>query len=187
MRITGGHYKNRKLVIPEGNQIRPTSDRMRQTIFNLLHHAKWAQDFNIQGSHVLDLFCGSGALGIESLSHGAAHASFADIDVHTIATNTKFLDSSVYQIHKKNASSILLPNKHTFNLVFMDPPYREGLVNIAIKNLLKNVPLHDQAIIIIECEKELSVEYGDLEILDQRKQGQSNLNFFRYHAVMNKE
>ena len=91
MRITSGHYKNRQLFVPEGKFVRPTSDRMRQSIFNILRHPKWDDQFSLDGIHVADLFCGSGSLGLEALSNGAKHCVFIDQDVRATNDNTGFL------------------------------------------------------------------------------------------------
>lgn len=185
MRVTGGQYKNRKLVVPQGKDVRPTSDRMRQTLINLLNHAQWAQEFDFNGSHVLDLYCGSGALGIEALSNGAAHTHFVDLDTQSIKQNTHFLPENTYTIHKGNAASIRLSTAHAFDLVFMDPPYRKGLITPTLDTVVNHLPLSDQALIVIECEKELVFDVPQqVECINQRNQGQSTLHILRYNPTI---
>jgi 16S rRNA (guanine966-N2)-methyltransferase len=180
MRVTGGQYKNRKLNVPGGRDVRPTSDRMRQSLFNMLRHASWAQDFDLNNARVVDLFCGSGALGIEALSHGARHCIFIDLDIKTIKQNTEFIDNLCFEIRKNDATKVVF--NAVFDLVFIDPPYRQNLILPALHNLAHHNALNDKAIIIIESEKEWR---GDdlpdcFETLDRREQGQSALNILRY-------
>jgi 16S rRNA (guanine966-N2)-methyltransferase len=182
MRITGGIYKNRKLTVPSGNAVRPTSDRMRQSLFNMIHHAKWANNFDIENANVLDLFCGSGALGLEALSNGAKHTVFVDTDIISVRHNTEFLDNTEFQIVKQNAAKFIA-HKSQFDLVFMDPPYRKGLIEPTLQNLMHQSCLNDRAIIVIECEKELSLDTG-LDVLDTRAQGQSTLHIVRYNVAV---
>lgn len=184
MRITGGAYKRRKLFVPEGQNVRPTSDRMRQTLFNLLAHAKWAQDFNLDNAVVLDLFCGSGALGLEALSHGAAHCTFVDKNITPIKTNTAFLEDGRFDIVKSSLPNFSL-SSGCFDLVFMDPPYRKGLIEPTIKNLIENQCLANDTVIVIEAEKDLKFDVP-LFHLDTRMQSQSCLHIFRYKAAIEK-
>ena len=183
MRITGGQYKNRKLFVPEGNDVRPTSDRMRQTIFNLLHHANWLDNFQLNGAIVLDLYCGSGALGIEALSHGANKCVFVDRDIISIKQNSNFLYADSYQIIKADASQ-LSNGRGCVNLVFMDPPYFKNLIEPTVANLINNNWLADEALIVIEAEKSLMLDLP-LILLDKRGQSHSNLHVFRYKAAIN--
>jgi 16S rRNA (guanine966-N2)-methyltransferase len=179
MRITGGIYKNRKLFVPEGDAVRPTSDRMRQTLFNIMHHASWLDGFDLRQARALDLFCGSGALGLEALSNGAIHCVFVDKDTTAIQKNSAFLNKDDFRIIKSNALTIGA-GQGDINLVFLDPPYRQGLVEPSIQNLIEKKWLADGAIIIVETEKNYSFNI-DLEVLDKRSQSQSDLNFLRYN------
>lgn len=180
MRITSGEYKNRKLFVPEGKAIRPTSDRMRQTLFNILRHPKWDSDFDLTGKVILDLFCGSGALGLESLSNGAQKCFFMDRDTKTVINNTGFLNEDDFQIFQGDATRVS-KSIQNIDLVFMDPPYNQGLIAPTLKNLMQHNILKEGAVIIIEAEKGLVFDH-DLEILDVRSQSQSDLHFLRYHA-----
>lgn len=182
MRITGGEYRNRKLTVPEGRDVRPTSDRMRQTLFNLLHHAKWLDGFELEGARVVDLFCGSGALGLEALSHGAAHCTFVDRETGSVKTNSAFLANNEAMIVKGDASKIGT-GKGNVSLVFMDPPYFKDLITPTVLNLIEQGWLADQALIVIEAEKSLPLDLP-LEHLDTRTQSQSNLHIFRYKAAI---
>lgn len=180
MRITGGEYKNRKLFVPEGDHVRPTSDRMRQSLFNMLHHASWAGGFDFEDAKVLDLYCGTGALGLEALSHGAQHCLFIDQDIHAVQRNTAFLDNDKFRVVKANALKFG-KGQGDIDLVFMDPPYRQGLVEPTIDNLIDNDWLADGALVIIETEKRLSLKTW-LDPIEVKTQGQSSLQIFTYNA-----
>jgi len=182
MRITGGQYKNKKLFVPEGENVRPTSDRMRQSLFNMLNHSSWAGGFAFEDARVLDLFCGTGALGLESLSHGAAHCLFIDQDIHAVQRNTSYLDNDQFRIIKANALKFGQGNAD-IDLVFMDPPYRKDLVEPTIENLIDNDWLADGAIVVIETERQLKFKTY-LDLMDVRHQAQSSLHFFSYSAEM---
>lgn len=184
MRITSGEYKNRRLFVPEGKFVRPTSDRMRQSLFNILRHPKWDLDFSLDGKNVADLFCGSGSLGLEALSNGAKHCVFVDQDTKAVTDNTGFLPENDFEIIKSS-----LPNFYangfdqTFDLVFMDPPYNKGLVEPTLQYVLDKGMLSDGAILIIETEKFAKIE-SDLELLDERYQSESKLSFLRYNTAV---
>jgi 16S rRNA (guanine966-N2)-methyltransferase len=182
MRITSGEYKNRQLFVPEGDFIRPTSDRMRQSIFNILRHPKWDDEFDLNDIRVLDIFCGSGSLGLEALSNGASHCTFIDQDVRTVRKNTGFIPEDDLEIVQSSALS-LKQGSGDVGLVFMDPPYRQNLVEPTLQKLIDNQWLLDNAIVSVECEKNLKI-VCDLELLDTRSQSQSDLHFFRYNTAV---
>lgn len=185
MRITGGQYRNKKLNVPSGDSVRPTSDRMRQSLFNMLHHAKWAGDFDLKDATVLDIFCGSGSLGLEALSHGAKQATFVDLDTSSIKQNSQFLPPNTFDIIQQNAQKLTLKTPLSHTLVFIDPPYHKDLVTPSLKNLVQKNYLADKALVIIECEKSLNLNTdGNIEILDRRDQGQSTLYVARYYATI---
>jgi len=182
MRITGGEYKNRKLFVPDGIDVRPTSDRMRQTLFNMLHHAKWAADFDFKEVKVIDLYCGTGALGLEALSHGAKHCLFIDQDIHAAQRNTAFLNNDDYRIVKSSALQFG-QGQGDIDLVFMDPPYRKDLVKPTIDNLINKNWLADGALVIIETERQLKLNTF-LDLIETRHQAQSSLQIFSYNSEM---
>ena len=128
MRIVAGAHRGRVLVAPKGHSTRPTADRARQAMFNVLDHAPWAP--GLQGSRVLDLFAGSGALGLEAMSRGAARVTFVDTDRsarHAIDTNlraTGYLDratvvATTAEVFLRRA----IDERQSFSLVLLDPPY----------------------------------------------------------------
>ena len=128
MRIVGGAHSGRKLSVPKSNDIRPTSDKVRGAIFNALD-ARGA----VNGARVLDAFCGSGALGLEALSRGAAHVTFWDNDSRSLAlakenaASLGVVSDCVFQKRDALKSPDPKPGE-VFDLVFMDPPYRKNMI-----------------------------------------------------------
>jgi len=124
MRIVAGEWRGRKLVAPEGQQTRPTSDRARETLFSMLASRIGSFD----GLRVADLYAGSGALGLEALSRGAAHATFVEIDraaLKAIDANVTALGAAA-RISMRAMSAAALPASQPYDIVFADPPYESG-------------------------------------------------------------
>jgi 16S rRNA (guanine966-N2)-methyltransferase len=157
MRIIGGQFRGRALVSPDGQTTRPTSDRAREAIFNILNHADWCP--RLTGMRVMDVFAGSGALGLEALSHGADYCLFVDHDREAqkaIAANVKTLGIRD-KTQALNIGFERLGNRPSgesaFDLVFMDPPYHKGLGLKALDCLDTGKWLKDDAIIVLERGK----------------------------------
>ncbi len=155
MRIVGGKFKGRSLVTPDGQNTRPTSDRAREAIFNILAHADWAP--NLEGARVMDVFAGSGALGFEAMSRGADFCLFVETDEAArgaIRDNVEtFGLFGTTRVHRRDAAQLgLRPGSQTevFDLVFLDPPYRKGLGEKALDGLVGGNWLSDDAIIVFE-------------------------------------
>lgn len=162
MRVIGGKYRHRLLVWPDDNvHIRPTKDRIREAIFSCLG--------NIDNFNVLDLYAGSGSLGIEALSRGASYCLFNDINkvaLQTIKKNTSslLLDSSTYDIFPfMDITTISRCNEQgkRFNLIFLDPPYKEGKYEEIISLILNNNLLKEHGILVVESER--IVDFSFLE------------------------
>lgn len=127
MRIVAGRYRGRKLMPPSDDSVRPTTDRIKETVFNIL---QW----DVEGARVLDLFAGSGALGIECLSRGAAEVVFADkspASVALIRQNLKGIEGS-YRVLTADFTGVLRSGEDKFDLIFIDPPYKSGLGELAV-------------------------------------------------------
>ena len=127
MRIVAGRYRGRKLTPPSDDSVRPTTDRIKETVFNIL---QW----DVEGARVLDLFAGSGALGIECLSRGAAEVVFADrspASVALIRQNLKGIEGS-YRVLTADFTGVLRSGEDKFDLIFIDPPYKSGLGELAV-------------------------------------------------------
>ena len=135
MRIVGGQFRGRALATPGDDRTRPTSDRVREAVFNILAHG--IDGFAIEGVRVLDLFAGTGALGVEALSRGAAYCLFVEEDADargTIRRNVEaFGLTGVTKIFRRDATTLgPAENRGKFGLAFLDPPYGKGLAERAL-------------------------------------------------------
>jgi 16S rRNA (guanine966-N2)-methyltransferase len=185
MRIVSGKHKGRAIRTPEGQTTRPTSDRARQSIFNVLEHAAWSRP--LEGARVIDAFAGSGALGLEAMSHGAAFCLFVETDAAArgaIRDNIETLQLfGSTRIHRRSATD--LGGKPAglgapFDLVFLDPPYRHGLVPLALDQLIKGEWVTADALAIAETgsDEDAPVTEG-WELLDERTYGAARVSFLR--------
>ena len=182
IRIIGGELKGRKLVTVPGRQTRPTADRVRESIFNILGD-------RVPSALVMDLFAGTGAMGIEALSRGAESVLFADYDKKALAALEKnvkacSLESRV-KIIKWNILknlNITSPFHHAFNLVFIDPPYNKNLIQPTLSNLGKSECLKSGACIAIEhsLQEPISAIDQRFKISDQRRYGKTLVSFLFY-------
>lgn len=175
LRIIGGAWRSRRLHFPNVEGLRPSTDRVRETLFN------WLQPV-IEGSRCLDLFAGSGALGLEALSRGAAQVTFVDQHskvINALRNNLKLLESTAADIIQADALDFLQGNPHPFDIVFIDPPFRQELLQPCLQ-LLDRGWLGLDARVYIETELEQGTP--DLpegwEILRSKKAGQ-----VAYHLV----
>lgn len=183
MRITGGSLKGRPIRTPEGQSTRPTSDRVRESLFNILTHAHWAPP--VEDARVIDLFAGSGALGFEAISRGAGFCLFVETDAAArgcIRDNVEALQLfGITRIHRRSATD--LGQKPAglgsqFTLAFLDPPYGRGLIIPALAQLAGGDWLSAGALAVAETgadEPALSPE--GWEVLDSRLYGAARLSF----------
>lgn len=189
MRIVSGGLRGRTLITPEGQGTRPTSDRARQAVFNILEHAAWAPE--LHGARVLDLFAGSGALGFEALSRGAAFCLFVETDEAARGAIRENIDAlglfGATRIHRRDATDLgLRPASagEPFDLAFMDPPYRQGLAERALAGLAEGGWLKPGALVMVERgsdEPDLSAQ--GYEVLDARDYGAARVSFLRLDAA----
>lgn len=155
MRIIGGEYRHRKILWPKDTSIRPTKDRIRESIFNALS--------NIEGKVFLDLYAGSGAMGIEALSRGAGFSYFVDINpsaISCVKENLKSLsiDSNRFHIlYEKDIDALkyFRDNNIKFDIVFLDPPYKKGEYGYVVNLLFEYDLLNESAIVITESEPDI--------------------------------
>jgi 16S rRNA (guanine966-N2)-methyltransferase len=182
IRIISGDYKGRKLRSVRGMKTRPTADRIREAIFNILA-------FQIRGAIVLDLFAGTGAFGIEALSRGAKSVVFVDVDRDSISVLRenirRFSLESPTKIFRWDITrnlNCLSPMRATFNLVFMDPPYNKDMVETTLLNLHRSQSMQKDARIIVEHSFLEPVSKCGLpfEISDQRGYGKTLVSFLNY-------
>ncbi|MCX7354554.1 MAG: 16S rRNA (guanine(966)-N(2))-methyltransferase RsmD [Alphaproteobacteria bacterium] len=186
MRIVAGKHRGRRLAAPEGASVRPTSDRARESLFNVLAHRPLRTDGQpvLTDARVLDVFAGTGAMGLEALSRGAAHATFVERDRATLAV----LEKNVATVGEQARTTILRadalsppPAKTPANLAFLDPPYGENLAAPALAALAKGGWLEAGAIIVVEIGKKESLAAPPaFSLLDERQYGAARLILLRY-------
>lgn len=188
MRIVAGRHRGRSIATPDNFEIRPTSDRVRESVFNILEHRDWGKGgvSPVNGARVLDAFCGTGACGLEALSRGAKHATFLDdsntaLDLcrQNIATLNEQARTDVYK------TDCLKPVRPAgpYTLVFLDPPYRENLAQAALGNLARCGWIEHDAICVVETNPDETLDFEDKFIpLDDRKYGSTRIRTFRYAA-----
>jgi 16S rRNA (guanine966-N2)-methyltransferase len=183
MRIVGGRFKGRTLAAPKTLATRPTSDRLRETIFNVLAHG---HDDACREARVLDLFAGTGALGLEALSRGAAFAVLVDdsaeargamrtnIDTLGVGGHTRILRRDATKLGPVGAFQ-------PFSLVFLDPPYRRGLVEQALGAAVEGGWFAPGALVLAEEAADTAIAWPDgFDILDQRDGGEGRMTFARF-------
>ena len=163
MRIIGGRFGGRILKAPAARTIRPTADRLRENLFNILAHR---EDNPIQGAAVIDLFAGTGALGLEALSRGAAYALFVDNGVEARAllrANIEALGvAEITRVFRRDATRLgEAPEPGRFRLAFLDPPYGQDLASPALRALRDGNWLGEGALAIIEEGADVLVELPD--------------------------
>ena len=183
MRIVSGKFRGRALAAPDHDGLRPTSDRVRESVFNILAHG--IADFEPQGTRVIDLFAGTGALGLEAMSRGAAYCLFVEDNADAralIRDNVEaFGLTGETRIFKRDATD-LGPAAKTdrYGLAFLDPPYGRGLGEIALSGLLAGSWLTSNAVCILEerAGTALTLPPGLTE-LDKRVWGDTEVRFLR--------
>jgi 16S rRNA (guanine966-N2)-methyltransferase len=186
MRVVGGRLRGRNLAAPKSQAIRPTSDRLRESVFNILAHA---YDDPISGARVLDLFAGTGALGIEAISRGAAFALLIDDGAEARALIRQNVDAlglgQVTRVFRRDATRLGAAHPvEPFGLVFLDPPYRKDLVAPALSSLRDGGWLTPQALIVVEeaADAELAAPAG-YEELERRTYDDTIVAFLRAGAA----
>lgn len=191
MRIVGGRHRGRPLQAPEGSDVRPTADRARESLFNILEHGRFSADgiSPLRGAHVLDAFAGTGALGLEALSRGAARLVAMDNAADAIAcirANARALGElarvTLFQCDAaRPAPPPAGPAGTPCSLVFLDPPYKSGLGPAALAALAGAGWIAPGAICVLELDK---AEHGlapeGFTILDERRYGKAKLVFLRF-------
>jgi 16S rRNA (guanine966-N2)-methyltransferase len=177
VRVVAGAYRGRRLDAPRGRSTRPTSDRVREALFSILGPA------GVEGSRVLDLFAGSGALGIEALSRGAAEAVFVDSDARAVAAVEANLETLGIdaRVHRRDALSWLesaAGGEEAFDLVFADPPYSSASrTGGRLSELLPQL-LHDNSLTVTESDKRDPLLLA-LPVIDERTYGDTRIAIHR--------
>ena len=180
MRIVAGAWRGRPLVAPPGGTTRPTADRVRQALFDMLLHAPWGGRGIVEGARVLDVFAGTGAFGLEALSRGAAHATFVEQDPAALAA----LRANIATCRAQDRCEVLavdalaLPAGEPAGLVFLDPPYRQGLLPAAIARLQAVHRLAPGAVMVVETARDEPLPAIG-ELLAERAHGAARLSVWR--------
>jgi 16S rRNA (guanine966-N2)-methyltransferase len=187
MRIIAGAFGGRTLIAPKGAGTRPTSERTREAIFNLIAHR---EGFNLEGARVIDLFAGSGAFGFEAMSRGAAFCLFVETDAAArgaIRDNIEALGLfGSTRLHRRSAA--MLGDKPAgvgppFTLAFLDPPYRRGLAPPALQTLAAGGWLADDALVVVEQAKdEAPAATPGYRETDRRVYGDTQVGLYRVGA-----
>ena len=177
VRIIGGAFRRRVLKFPDSEGLRPTPDRVRETLFNWLGQ-------ELDGWHCLDLFAGSGALGFEAASRGAAKVVMVEQSPRVLAAlheNRELLDKpAALEIIRGDALQYLASSKSRFDLIFLDPPYKKGWIP-RLEPLLPGV-LNEDAAIYVEAEHEIDA-LGDWRTVRHGKAGEVHFQLMRREAV----
>lgn len=185
MRIVAGRLKGRTLADPKDAALRPTSDKVRQAIFNIIEHAPFTAEFALEGARVIDLFAGTGALGLEALSRGAKFCLFVEEAADSraiIRENVEALGlTGVSKIWRRDAANLgPLDTLAPFDLAFLDPPYRKGLIAPTLAGLAKGGWLNPNALVMAEAaEYETIPPVEGYELLDDRSYGDTRIAFLR--------
>lgn len=185
MRIVSGQYRGKAIVAPPGEATRPTSDRARQAVFNILEHAAWAPE--LHGARVIDVFAGSGALGLEALSRGAGFCLFVETDDAARGAIRENIDAmhlfGVTRVHRRDATD-LGPRPASagtpFDIAFLDPPYAKGLGEKAVAELRAHGWLAPGAILMFERGRgEIDPILEGFEQIDARDYGAARVLFYK--------
>ncbi len=185
MRVASGFLKNRALKTPKGSSTRPTSEKLRQAVFNILQN-------RVIDATFLDLFAGSGAMGIEALSRGASHATFIENHPQALSclkSNVKELElnslATVISFDATKALKKLIKNEASFDFIYVDPPYAEHALQESILTLIDNSSLLKQGgVLFVEVGGDRSLEdFENLKVIKKREVGCSTL--FEYEQPCN--
>ncbi len=186
MRVIAGKHRGRKLLAPEGKGVRPTSERAREALFDILAHGRLSDGPAYEDAQVLDAFAGTGAFGLEALSRGARRVTFMEKDRQVRA----LLQQNVEMLGETQQAAILSADatrppraSGACSLAFLDPPYREDLAARALKALAATGWLAPSALVIVElaAREDLEAPAG-FELLEERRYGAAKFVFFRYET-----
>jgi len=174
MRIIAGQFRGRKLFTPDDASVRPTTDRLRESIFNVIT----SRIGTFEAARVADLFAGTGAFGLEALSRGAAEILFVE-------KHPKLLGDNIELLNAGNETSVLaadataLPKQQPFNVIFMDPPYNRGLIEPAIDSLKDSNWISRNTLVVVERDEKEDVKFPSfLSEVRVLKHGNRRVHFF---------
>lgn len=179
MRIVAGAWRGRSLIAPAGTETRPTADRVRQALFDILMHAPWGGRSAIEGASVLDVFAGTGALGLEALSRGAAKAVFVEHSRPALIA----LRANIEACRAADRCDVLaidvlaVPNRQRADIVFLDPPYGQALVPRSLERLRTVGRVGPGSLIVAETGR--NEPAPEVEALAERLHGAARLTIWR--------
>jgi 16S rRNA (guanine966-N2)-methyltransferase len=185
MRIVAGLWRGRPLAAPPGAATRPTADRVRQALFDMLLHAPWGGRETVASARVLDVFAGTGAFGLEALSRGALHATFVERSHAALAA----LHANIAACQARDRTTVLpidalaVPPGEPADLVFLDPPYRAGLVPRAVAHLHAVGRLARHTLLVAETARDEPPPAAHL--LAERSHGAARISIWRAGPVTN--
>jgi 16S rRNA (guanine966-N2)-methyltransferase len=186
LRIIAGKYRGRKIETKESARIRPTGSRARGAIFNILMHGEFrgSDHSPLIGGRVVDVFCGTGALGLEALSRGAEHVTFVDQSAESMAlvrANVTHMGETQAAQFIRSDSTALPATTRPCGLAFLDPPYRSGLAVKSLRSLDAKGWLLPGAVAVVEMDaKETFTPPESYTLFDERKYGNTKIVFLRY-------
>lgn len=182
MRVIAGRYRGCQLRVLRGLRVRPTTDRVRESVFAILRH-------DIPGARVLDLFAGSGSLGIEALSRGASHATFVDAYAPCLETVRQNLATAraesesarLIRADAANALEMFVASSESFDVVFVDPPYDSNLANESLRTIGINGTVTETGVVVVEHASKTPPGdfYADLARVRVEPYGETAVSFFR--------
>lgn len=183
LRIIGGDWRSRRLLFPDAQGLRPTPDRIRETLFN------WLQG-KVYGTRCLDLFAGSGALGLEALSRGASDVTFVEKNPSVAAqlkSNLELLKSTA-EVIQSDALAFMSESRsiHSFDIIFLDPPYRKGLLETSLKAIQEQNLLKANGLLYLEHESEQHFNWQDYEYKIQKQSSAGQVNCFLLEPIVTK-
>jgi len=187
MRVVAGRYRGRRLQVPQGRDVRPTSDRSREALFNILQSGRLTEDVSpLPGARVLDAFAGSGALGIEAFSRGASEVVF----IEQAPAALTFLRENLRDLEPADALRILKADAlrpprtdRPVDLLLMDPPYQQDLAEPALIALAEGGWLRPGTLVVVETSRrELQEPPVGFALLDRRTYGRAQLSFIEVEA-----
>jgi 16S rRNA (guanine966-N2)-methyltransferase len=175
-RVIGGQWKGRKLKFFEVEGLRPSLDRVRETLFN------WLQS-DVRGVRCLDLFAGSGAIGIEALSRGASHVDFVELNKKAsrqLETNLGLLEADDGDVWHQDANQFLANQHQSYDIIFLDPPFHKGLAQEIIDKLAQTNLLGADTLIYLEIEQDLEIDIpNDWELIKDKRAGQLQYRLYQ--------
>ncbi len=184
MRIVAGKFRGRALAAPENESLRPTSDRVRESVFNILAHG--IAGFELAGARVIDLFAGTGALGLEAMSRGASYCLFVEDNADAralIRTNVEVFGlTGETRIFRRDATDLgPAGNKDRYSLAFLDPPYGKGLGEKALAILSQGKWLTRGAVCVLEERAGTNVTLPpEYDLLDTRTYGDTEIRLLKF-------